>query len=217
MSEQDKSRIPRLGLIVSGIALLALFGGGIWMVRGFLKDSPVKQKKVVQEVQIIRPPPPPPDQPPPPPPPPEEEQVHLDEPQPEPDAPSDEPPPGEQLGLDADGSAGGDAFGLLGRKGGRDLLASGGSALAWYGGLLKAEIVERLQDVKAARTGSYSVSVQVWVRADGNIERIQLAQSTGDRERDRAIEAALTRLDRLSQGPPANMPQPISIKVVARG
>ncbi len=217
MSTQRKGWFIYFRSIALGIVVLGLCGGAVSMVRGFLQDKPANQKKVVQEIQIIRPPPPPPDQPPPPPPPPEEEQVRLDEPQPEPDSPSDEPPPGEQLGLDADGGAGSDAFGLLGRKGGRDLLASGGSAIAWYGGLLKDEIRKQLEEVKAARTGAYSVSVQVWVRPDGSIERIQLARSTGDRERDRAIEAALARIDRLAQVPPANMPQPLSFKVSARG
>lgn len=215
MDQPAKSK-PLVRNIAIGVVLV-LGGVTVWSLRDFLQDSPVKQKKVAQQIQIIRPPPPPPDQPPPPPPPPEEELVKLND-QPEPDpTPSDEPPPGEQLGLDADGAAGGDAFGLVGRKGGRDLLASGGSALAWYGGLLKNEIAARLQDIKAARTGAYSVSVHVWVRADGAIERIQLAQSTGDKERDRAIESALARIDRVSQGPPADMPQPVNLRIVSRG
>jgi TonB family protein len=58
--------------------------------------------------------------------------------------------------------------------------------------------------------------VKVWVRPDGTIERIALAQSSGDKERDRAIEAALSRISRISQAPPADMPQPVSMQIVSR-
>ena len=88
----------------------------------------------------------------PPPPPPPEEKVDLAEPEPEPQ-PSNDPPPGEQLGLDAEGAAGADGFGLAARPGGRDLLASGGSAYAWYAGLLKSEILDRLGRPIAACQG----------------------------------------------------------------
>ena len=143
--------------------------------------------------------------------------VDVKEPDPTPDpTPSDEPPPSEQLGLDAEGGAGGDAFGLVGHKGGRDLLATGGSAFAWYAGLLKNEITEQLGNEKKARTGDYSVIVRVWVKADGSIARVSIAQSSGDRERDRAIEAAVSRLARLPQAPPPDMPQPISLRIVSK-
>ena len=196
-------------------ALLLFVGGGaIFAVRHFLSTAPPAQKKVVQEIQVIRPPPPPPDLPPPPPPPPEEE-VKLNEPPPDP-TPNNEPPPGEQLGLDTQGGAGGDGFGLVGRPGGRDLLATGGSAYAWYAGLLKNEILDRLQDDKDARKGSYTVMVRVWVKRDGAIERVALTQSSGDRDRDRAIEQALNRITHIAQAPPADMPQPVSLRIVSR-
>ncbi|NJL94851.1 MAG: TonB C-terminal domain-containing protein, partial [Anaerolineae bacterium] len=52
------------------------------------------------------------------------------------------------------------------------------------------------------------------MRPDGSIERYRLAQSTGDPERDRAIEAALGRIGRFSQPPPAELPQPVSLRLV---
>ncbi|HAZ42809.1 MAG TPA: TonB-dependent receptor, partial [Methylococcaceae bacterium] len=39
---------------------------------------------------------------------------------------AEEPPPGENLGVDADGAAGGDSFGLVGKKGGSGFLGGGG-------------------------------------------------------------------------------------------
>ncbi len=205
-----------LPLIALAVVVLLAGGGVYWMVRGFLDSAPPPTKKVVQEIHVIRPPPPPPETPPPPPPPPEEK-VDVHEPDPEPDpTPSNDPPPSEQLGLDAEGGAGGDAFGLVGHKGGRDLLASGGSAYLWYAGILKNEILDRLQQDKDVRKGSYSVDVKLWVRPDGSVERVRLTQSTGDRQRDQAIEAALSRMTRISQAPPSDMPQPISLRIVSR-
>jgi protein TonB len=204
-----------LPLALAGVGVVILGVGGFLAVRGIVSGAPAQAKKVVQEIRVIRPPPPPPDLPPPPPPP--EEKVDVNDPEQQPDpTPSNEPPPGEQLGLDSEGSAGGDAFGLLGRKGGRDLLASGGSAFTWYAGLIKNEIVDQLSAETQARSAQYSVDVKVWVRADGTVERVRLVQSSGDRERDRAIEAALARITRISQAPPADMPQPISLRIVSR-
>jgi len=211
-----RKRKRYLPVIILGCSVSLIGAGTFALMRNFLSSGPGQPKKVAQEIHVIRPPPPPPDLPPPPPPPPEEK-VDVTEPQEQPDpTPSNDPPPSEQLGLDAEGSAGGDAFGLVGRKGGRDLLASGGSAFAWYAGLLKNELLEELQQTESARRGSYSVLVRVWVRADGSIERVRLADSTGDKARDKAIESALSRLSRLSQAPPADMPQPISLRIVSR-
>jgi protein TonB len=202
-----------LPLIALCVVVLVTCGGGIWLLRNFLAGAAPPQKKVVQEIHIIRPPP----EALPPPPPPPDEKVDIPDPQQEPDpTPSNDPPPGDQLALDADGAAGSDGFGLAARKGGRDLLATGGSAFTWYAGLLKNAILDRLQDEQRAHSGAYTVLVKVWVKPDGTIERISIAQSSGDRERDRAIEAALTRLPRIQQGPPADMPQPVSLQIVSR-
>jgi periplasmic protein TonB len=205
-----------LPVILGGLAVTTLGVGAMAFMRSFLQSTPLPPKPLVQEIHLIRPPPPPPDLPPPPPPPPEEKVVVPDQEKPEP-TPSNEPPPGDQLGLDAEGSAGGDAFGLAARKGGRDLLASGGNAYVWYAGLLKNEILDQLSAEKRARTGDYSVIVRVWVRNDGTVDRVRIAQSSGNRERDQAIEAALSRIGRLSQAPPADMPEPISLRIVSRG
>lgn len=202
-------------MILMGVAVTTLGMGAIVLMRSFLQSTPGQPKQLVQEIHLIRPPPPPPDLPPPPPPPPEEK-VDVPQDKPDPTA-SNDPPPGEQLGLDAEGSAGGDEFGLAAHKGGRDLLASGGSAYAWYAGLLKNEILDQLSSEKRARSGDYSVIVRVWVRNDGTVDRVRIAQSSGNRERDQAIETALSRITRLSQAPPADMPEPISLRIVSRG
>ncbi|MEZ5500751.1 MAG: TonB C-terminal domain-containing protein [Steroidobacteraceae bacterium] len=210
MSEKSQKLrfVPALGLL----AILVVAGGLlIWALRAWMSSAPPKTKQVVQEIRLIRPPPPPPE--PPPPPPPKDEQ--LPEPEPE-STPDMEPPPGEQLGVDAEGTAGGDGFGLVARPGGRDLLGNRSSAFVWYAGLIRNEILNELNEEQRARMGSYSVQIKIWVRQDGTVERIELTKPSGDRDRDRAIEGALAKIDRISQGPPADMPQPVSLRIVSR-
>jgi protein TonB len=211
MSKQEgKSILP---FIIIGCGIAAVGVGAVLMVHNFLSSAVPAQKKLVQEIKVIRPPPPE-ELPPPPPPPPDEAEVPEPEQQPDPVA-SNDPPPGN-LGIDAEGGAGSDGFGLEGRKGGRDLLGSGGSALAWYSTLLKGEILEQLQDIKAVRSGSFAISLQLWIRPDGTIERARLTRSTGDTKRDDAITSAFANKVRISQGPPADTPQPINIKLLSR-
>jgi TonB family protein len=207
-----------LPVLVAVVAIVAVIAAGVVLLRNFLAKPAAVQKKVAQEIQIVRPPPPPPDVKPPPPPPPEEE-VDLPEPElaPTPVENSPEPPPGEQLGIDATGTGGGDAFGLVGRPGGRDLLSTGGgSNYAWYAGLVKDQILDSLEDEPRARKGAYSVNVRLWVRRDGTVERAEMVGSSGNRDRDEAIRSSLSRLTRISQAPPADMPQPINLRIVSR-
>jgi protein TonB len=171
-------------------------------------------RMVPQVVQLIRPPPPP-EQPPPPPPPEEkiEQPLPKDEPEPEP-APDNAPP---QLGVDAEGTAGGDAFGLAARRGGADLVGTGKAIFGWYTALIKDAILEKLSEEDAIRRGSYSMVVRMWLASDGRVERVALAQSTGKPELDATIEKVLGRLTKLREGPPAEMPQPVTMKIVSRG
>lgn len=213
MNTRRKRKRRYVPIVLLGLSVTLIGAGTFAMMRSFLNSTPAPSKPVVQEIHLIRPPPPPPDLPPPPPPPPDEK-VNVPEQKPDP-TPTNQPPPG-QLGLDADGSAGGDAFGLLANKGGRDLIGSGGSAFMWYAGLLKDQILSQLNADSAARRGSYSLVVQVWVRSDGSIDRVHVAQGSGDRARDQAIEQSLSLISRLNQAPPADMPEPITLRIVSR-
>jgi protein TonB len=212
--DSRKQKLRYVPALVMAVTVLVLSIGLFLLVQNWMSAPTPASKPIAQEVRIIRPPPPPPkvEEPPPP-----EEDVDVPEPEPEPDpSQPDDAPPGEQLGLDADGVAGGDGFGLAARKGGRDLLASNGSAYAWYAGVVKNEILQLLADDQRIRRGSYSVPVRVWILPDGSIDRVRLAQSTGDADRDRAIEQALEKLRRFTQAPPEGMPQPLSVRLVSR-
>ncbi len=190
---------------------VALF---IWFVHTMMGAKNGKQTRQVQVVQLIRPPPPPPpDQPPPPPPEKTDEPIPKDEPDP---APDDQPAPSPNLGIDAEGSAGGDAFGLAARRGGSDLLGSGGSAFAWYTGRVRDAMIDQLASDSKITSKKYSIAVRVWIEADGRIKETQLLSSTGSREIDERIESRLKSLTRMSDAPPLEMPRLVIITLVSR-
>jgi protein TonB len=206
--------LQRLPVIVAVIAAIA---GLVAFVR-YMSNQPQQmqaKRETPQIVQIVRPPPPP-EEPPPPPPPPEEE-VEEPLPQDTPDPEQADEAPAEALGLDAEGVAGADGFGLAARRGGSDLTGTGGAAFAWYTSMLKDTILDALSEDEQVRRGSYRITVRVWLASDGRIERTQLADSTGNRDVDAAIEQALGRMSRLRESPPLEMPQPITLRIVSRG
>jgi len=206
-----------LPLIIVGLTVTGVGVGAYAVIRNLVTGVQPPAKQVVQEIHIIRPPPPPPDVPPPPPPPPDEK-VDIPDPQQQPDpTPSNEPPPSANLGLDTEGGAGGDAFGLVGNKGGREITASGGNAFSWYANQLKDAILNELTEDKRVRSGNYRVTVRAWVNDDGSVQRIEIVRGSGDSDRDHAIESDLHRVKRLPQARPSGMPNVISFEVVARG
>jgi protein TonB len=203
--------LTRLGGAVFGLLLLL---GFVWFVRTMMAGKTAKPGRQVQIVQVIRPPPPPPtDQPPPPPPEKVDEPLPKDTPEPKPD---EEPPPAEPMGLDAQGSAGEDAFGLAARHGGSDLVGGhGGAAFAWYTNRIKDAVLEKVSSDAGIGSKKFSLSVQAWVEADGRL-RLKLITSTGDRQLDQRIEADLSSLTRLSEAPPLEMPQPVRLMITSR-
>src|SRR5882762_6880328 len=98
------------------LLVLMLVGGAVWFVHNIVsgKENPPPPDKV-------------------------EEPLPQDEPPPSPD---NTPAPTPQLGLDAEGSAGGDSFGLAARQGGSDITGTGGAVFAWYTGKLKTAIAD---------------------------------------------------------------------------
>jgi protein TonB len=201
-----------------GLLLIALVALGVYLMRD-LFEKPAQTKKQIQQISVVQPPPPPPPPPevkPPPPPEVKEEKIEEPEPEPEPEQQAEEPPPGDQLGVDSDGGAGGDAFGLVGKKGGHGLLGGGGgNSIIWYGQQLQREVSEELQrSLKdKARHSKYSAVLHLWISPDGNVSRVELANSSGTSEIDDALRAALGGLRGRLKPPPENMPQPVKIRV----
>ena len=202
-------------LIGGGLVAFVLIVGFVSFVHTMMASKGKKPPRQVQVVQIIRPPPPP-EQPPPPPPEKTAEPLPKDEPEPPPDqaqqAPADQP-----LGLDAEGSAGGDAFGLAARRGGSDLVGGTGSApFAWYTSRLTDAIRERLASVECARSAKGSLTFHLLLEASGKIRQVQLATTTGNQKVDECIDAALTSMPPMRDPLPPGMPEQVNVKVVSR-
>ena len=161
--------------LIGGFLVVAAVTSGLGVfISNMLEEAPNK-KKMIQQISLIKPPPPPPPKIEKPPEPPKVEEVKVEEqkqPEEMPDTPTDEPPAGDLLGLDADGAGGGDAFGLLAKKGGRSLLGSGGNEFGWYTNRLSSYIEETLYNLseqkkyKKLRDARYSVKVKVWIDDD---------------------------------------------------
>jgi protein TonB len=218
-----KKWLKRLPLIIGGVLTL-LIALGVYYLQG-LFEKPLQAKKQIQQITVIQPPPPPPPPPEQKPPEPEPEPEKIPEPEPEeepqPEPDESEQPPGEELGVDAEGGAGSDGFGLVGKKGGRGLLGgSGGSAILWYGGQVKRRLEDEIQALLAethAGKAAYSVLLNVWIGADGRIARAELAAGSGKPEVDQSIRSVLPKLHfALAKAPPENMPQPLKIKLTSR-
>ncbi len=216
--------LRRLPLLI-GIVLSLVVATTVYLLKDLFQKGP-QTKRVVQQISVLQPPPPPP--PPPPeqkPPEPEVKEEKIEEPEPEKEpepAPEQaEQPPGEQLGVDGEGSAGSDAFGLAARKGGRSLLGgTAGSLIHWYGGqvkrLLDNELYPLLEDTHAKKA-SYTVVLNIWIGPDGRLNRAELSDGSGKPEVDQAIRAALPKLRlALQKPPPENMPQPVKIRLTSR-
>lgn len=219
-------RTMRLRLMRAMPALLILVvmstaGMVVFAMTGKVTDPGPRPEKKEIEVIVIPPPPPPP--PPPPEKPPEPEEVEIEEEVPE-EAPeemeSDEPPPGELLGLDAEGAAGGDDFGLVAKRGGRGLLAGGSNrrAIAFYDRSLQRNLEQILNgaDTADARGRDYSIRVKIWIDDGGAVESFQLVESTGDPEVDTALTTALNDAGRVAGEPPEGWPQPVIMRFTVR-
>jgi protein TonB len=192
-------------------ALFVMTAGVVAFATKYLSQDAKPQKKVVQ-VQLFRPPPPPPkiEEPPPP----VEEEVKLPDPEPVADAPDVPDMPGP-LGLDADGVAGSDAFGLMGRKGGRDLIGGDGRYRS-YANHVKDALLDFLSSREEVRASSYSVVVQVWINEDGHLGRYEIVGSSGNTKLDQALQLALDDLSKFDQAPPEGMPQPVRLRIKSR-
>jgi protein TonB len=207
-----RRNLTRLLGALFGVLLLAAF---IWFVNAMMGAKTGKTTRQVQTVQIIRPPPPPPpDQPPPPPPEKSPEPLPKDEPDPTPEQQPDQAPQ-QPLGVDAEGSAGGDAFGLAARKGGSDLIGGTGSApFAWYTNRMRDTIKDRLAAAPCTKAAKGSLSTRVVVAADGHVKQIKMLAGTGNAQVDDCVDKVLASITSLGDAPPPGMPEQVNLRVV---
>ena len=214
---------PWFARIVLSVVLVAFVGMVAWGALSLIGGDKTTTKRVVN-ITLVAPPPPPPPPPPPevkPPEPEVKEEVKL--PEPEQQQAEEAAPVNEALGLDADGSGGGDGFGLAAKKGGKDITELGGplttdrARFAWFTGIVQDQLREHFQKNDKLRRADYRVVVRVWFTDDGRIDRYELVGSSGKPEIDRDLKLSMEDMPRLKQSPPADMPQPIKLRVTSRG
>lgn len=203
-----------------GVVVIALLGGLLWFINNMLNSAPQSGRKSPQLITLLQPPPP---QPPPPKveePPPEPEVVEDKTPDPEPqesEQAADDLPAGDDLGLDAEGGAGGDAFGLVGKKGARDLIGGNSAGrVAGYKRLLTRDIKAQLDEIPCTRARIYRAEWKLWLNPDGAVERIELSGSSGNSDTDECLRTASRSVRTIGERPPEEMRNPFRIRITSR-
>jgi TonB family protein len=237
MQKRKKKSSSKAVWFVSGFVGLALLASGVFLMNLMMSEEGPKRKNQTSTVNLIKPPPPTVVKEKPPEPEPEVRKRHevkeiidagpeksrSDEKQ-----KSDEKPAGKQLGLDAEGTAGSDGFGLVGNKGGAGLIGGGsgggGSSLfakyGWYNQMLQDELHRRVRKKLDENGGvpktKLQAIVQITLDSRGKIKEFQIVSSSGDRKMDGAVEEAL-KLTTVSQPPPEGMPKSMKIRISSQG
>jgi protein TonB len=201
-------------LALAGLATVAVLGLLAWGVVSLTGDKQKKPRKP-QVVSLL------PDKPPPPPPPKEEKK-------PEPPKedkkemkvePPKEAPVAQNEPLKMEGAAGDGDGAFSSGSVGRDYTGGniGGMQQGLFAGKLQRHIQEELNRNRKLRESDYRIVLRVWLRRDGSVERAELAASTGHEPLDQLLREALMQIGAMREAPPENLPQPMRIRVTARG
>lgn len=209
--------LTRIAMVLAGILVIASIGYGLKK----LMAGGESHKKTITKITLK-------DLPPPPPPPPPKEQP-KDQPK---DAPKEikeqqqpkpvEAPPAEQLkmeGATGDGPSPFAAGAVKNEYKGGEVKTIGkpnGSQFSWYTGLVKSQIEDALAKDKKIAEGQYKLQVSVWLRPNGSVEKLEWTKSNADDEVEAHIKSALDNMPAMREPLPADMPQPIRLRITAR-
>jgi protein TonB len=231
---KKKKKADTPTLIIYGVVGLVFLGVIGFLASLILSDMGPRKKEHIAVVNLMKPPPPPEQKPPEPVPPKEvpKQEVIQDIPQPQDapqnDQPQDDTPAGQDLGVDAEGGAGGDGFGLVGKKGGRSILGAGGglsrvSLLTKFGWYTKKVEKELWRDVKSILDkeggipkGKHDATVHLVLSGKGVIVSFRIVDPSGNEKIDRALKNALASL-KVSEPLPEGMPSGMTIRVSSQG
>ena len=203
-------------LLVPALVTVAALGLLAWGVASMSGDDKGKRKKP-PVVTLL------PDKPPPPPPPPKEEK------KPEPpkedkkdmkvEPPKEQPPQAQNEPLKMEGAAGEGGSPFAAGSVGRDYAGGniGGMQQGLFAGRLQRHIQEELNRHRKLREADYRVVLRLWLRRDGSVERAELASGTGNEALDQQIRDAVMQIGAMREAPPDNLPQPMRVRVTARG
>jgi protein TonB len=216
--------------------MIIVLGAGIYIVKIAMSDTAPRKKNTVATVTLMKPPPVVIKEKPPEPEPVKETQKKEDIIDPEqknespaaPSADNDNTPAGDKLGLDAEGGAGNDAFGLVGKKGGRSLLAGGNgmgaiSLLNKYAGYtqiltttIRKKVMKSLDEEGGIPKGKLQAVVRLSVDSDGAIVGFRIIGSSGNNRMDEAVLRTLGSI-KISEPPPNGMPRTMDIRITSQG
>lgn len=236
MPKHKKKSSPKTVWFVSGFVIVVVVGAGAFLLSLMMSEEGPRRKNQISTVNLVKPPPPPVQKEKPPEPEPEmkkkqevKEIVDAGPQKSRPDEPqkNDDKPAGKQLGLDADGTAGSDAFGLVGNKGGSALIGGsggGGNSLfqkfGWYNQMIQDElhrrVRKRLDENGGIPKARLQTVVQITLDSRGRIKEYQILTPSGDKKMDSAVEEAL-KVTTLSQPPPEGMPKGMKIRINSQG
>ncbi|MEI6825203.1 MAG: TonB C-terminal domain-containing protein [Desulfuromonadales bacterium] len=225
-------------LVPGAIGLVFLLAIG-FLVKVVLSDSAPRQKERISRVTLLKPPP------------------EVKEKLPEPEVPKDIPkesmstpveiaqpqdqaqdqqdaaPAGADLGVEGDGAAGSDGFGLTAKKKGtgRDVTLGGGGGgglnrlalmakYGWYTSKVQEEIKKQMrkqfdQDGGIPK-GKYQTTVKILLDAKGAVVKYQILALSGNDRVDEALKGSLPGF-RISQPPPEGMPSGMTVRIVSQG
>ncbi|WP_029146920.1 TonB C-terminal domain-containing protein [Methylophilus sp. 5] len=222
MAEETPVSATRLWTTRIAIALLVLAvlaGIGYGIKKMF--SGGATHKKQITTVKLL------PDTPPPPPPPPPKEQPketpkeqpkEIKAPEPKPA----ETPPAENLKMEGAAGDGPSPFqaGAVNNeyKGGAvaTIGSDGGVKFRWYAGLVKSQIERAIERDKKLTQGQYKIVVSVWLKPNGQFERLSVEQSDTTPEIEQGIREALNDLPAMQEAPPESMPMPIRLRITAK-
>ena len=210
---------------VLGALLLAAVAALIFWAASVLVGGKADKPKKPPKISLL------PDRPPPPPPPPKEEK------KPEPpknehtevkvEAPRAPTPQAQNEPLKMEGAAGDGPSAFAAGSVSKDYIGgpvgtgAGGVGGKLFQGVfadrLQRHLQEELNRNRKLRQSDYRVSLRVWLGRDGAVQRAELVQSTGNPGIDELLEQTLLQVAAMREPPPENMPQPIRIRVTARG
>ncbi len=80
---------------------------------------------------------------------------------------------------------------------------------------VQSDVQGALRRNARTRSGSYRLTLDLWLDPSRAVQRTELLQSTGDRDRDAAVRATLQGLV-ISRSPPPNTPQPVRVVIAVR-
>lgn len=198
--------------VVVGLGLL------LWYV---MSQPSAPQRRQTVKIAVL------PDTPPPPPPPKEEKKIEPEKkelaPQPQQAQPKPQEAPPEPQQLKMEGTAGdGPSPFSAGQvateyKGGEIGTGTGGNKLqfALFTSRLTRHIQGELSRDQALKGQDYRVNVRLWLGPAGELQRIELASSTGQDELDKTLRQSLARIPGIDQVPP-NLPQPLLLRITNR-